>query len=1343
MPFDLRATEIVEVNSADEFEISEHIASVCCCTSCSDEQDGHNHPVPDFAFDLAYNASAGSAYYQNQHNKPSFDWDQAAEQISRWNAKWDDDVAGNDIGSAGSVTFGFLATPGDTEARAMSLAEIARTLEAIAEFEDVANLTFTRVQDAGSEYIANSDDAEMDFQAEDGSNGGYATPFWQNGTLQSSTVHIGVDGHADYGSWSYKTTIHEIGHAVGLPHPGDYNGAGANGYLIDAEYAEDTYMYTVMSYFSHAFTGGDTFETVTGPGGATAQIGGYATGLLLHDIAALQRLYGANLTTRTGDTVYGFNSTEATSSHWHLSGWQDFFVAAIWDAGGNDTIDASGYYENSMISLVEESFSSLGGLTYNLSIARGAVIENAIGGFGDDRLIGNSSNNTLDGGDGLDTVDFSAAASGINFNLASSSFTAAGIGTDTLISIEGVVATDFDDVLTGTNGDNYFEMLGGNDTITGGGGTDWISLNGATSGLTISADTLSTGTLTADGLGTNTFSSIEGIEGTQFADTFNGDDNQQLYRGGAGDDTFVVSAGADSYDGGDGMDTLDFRASTSGVEIHLGTGSVFVSGSFGNFTQIDFEHAHMTNFNDWINATGDDNIIYTYDGDDFIYAQQGDDFVDAGAGDDLLAGWYGNDTLIGGAGNDDIDGSFGDDTIDGGTGADTIEGGDGIDIVSFASATSGVVADLNAGGTVGDANGDTYANVENFLGSQFNDTLIGDAGSNELQGGAGDDILEGKGGADALVGGSGVDTVDYRSAGSGIIVDFLAQTGSQSDAEGDTYTSIENAIGSNFNDIFVAGDADNSFTGGSGADTYFIRASASNDTITDYNTTDDIIDLTGFASYADADAAFASAETVNGNTVLTLPGGGTLTLLGVDAASLDRAQFRFPTDAAGDIIGDDQDNVLTGTSEDNIIDGLGGNDTLLGLGGADTLNGGNGNDILNGGDAPVVSETQSFVYRLYLATLDRAPDAAGLQAWVDILESGANTQAGVANGFVASTEFQNTYGALDNAQFVELLYNNVLGRTSDPAGLQGWLDAMDAGTSRADVVLGFSNSPEFIFNTEYPALGYFSDLNEGNLGAVFRAYGAVLDRSPDEAGFRGWVDNLDSGALTLQQVIDGFTGSQEFQSLYGSLNDTEFVTLLYNNVLNRSPDSAGLQGWLDAMDGGLTRAQVVLGFSQSAEYIASSDAAFTSFVTTIYADSADTLDGGAQSDILFGGRGADTFIFDASEDGSDTIYGLDQFDTVQLDGFGYASGDDAMSYMVQSGSDVVFSDQGVTITFANANLTEVSAVLATSSANSSQSAPASELLISEALMQPDQPIVRLTEYGGWSLRDILDEDFFV
>ena len=959
-------------NKSDELlvpasEETEHIAHVCACHSCSEAE---SNPFEDL--DLKFEASTqfntdlvpGGTY----NGKDVWTYDQIADQISRWNTKWDDDdanggVAGNAIGTPGTVTYGFALNPTDSSARAMTAAEIARTLEAIQDFEEVANLTFTRISDAGSDYISNLATTEIDFQAEDGTNGGYATPSWSSGTMISSTVHIGVAGMADYGSWSYKTALHEIGHAVGLPHPGDYNGAGAQSYGLQAVYAQDTYMYSLMSYWSHTITGGDTFETVTGPGGATAFIGGYATGLLLHDIAALHRLYGANMSTRTGDTVYGFNSTEASTSHWHLSDWQDFFVAAIWDAGGNDTIDASGYYENQVISLVEETFSSLGGLTYNLSIARGAVIENAIGGHGDDYLIGNAEDNILNGGAGLDVVDYSAATAGIVFDVTMSSFSAAGLGTDTLVSIEGVIGTEFDDTLTGDDSDNFFEVRGGNDSVTGGLGTDWLSLNGATSGVAITATTLSTGSITAAGIGTNTFTGIEGIEGTGHADTFEGNSGQQLFRGGGGDDIFIASAGADSYDGGAGLDTLDLRASTSAIQLALGSGIVYASGSLGAFTHINFEHVNMTAYNDWVNATSDNNIINTYEGNDTVYAQSGDDIVSVGSGNDFVSGWYGNDTIYGGGGSDTLDGSFGDDTIRGDAGIDTITGGDGVDRLRGGDDGDTISGDAGNDFLYGEegndslngGTGDDYASggsgVDTLNGNDGNDRLLGDAGNDTLYGGANDDDLFGGDDDDELYGESGNDTL-RGDDGDDTLFGDIGNDKLRGDNGNDTLhgdDGDDTLWGGADNDTLNGGDGADEVRGGDGVD--IIDGGEGNDTLKGQDGNDTInggigndvinggkgIDILNGEDGDDRIYGLNNSDTITG-------GIGKDSLFG--GAGADNLSGNEDNDK---LLGGDGNDTLNGGDGNDVLQGQDDNDVLTGKAGDDNLNGGSGDDSLNGG----------------------------------------------------------------------------------------------------------------------------------------------------------------------------------------------------------------------------------------------------------------------------------------------------------------------------------------------------------------------------------------------------------
>jgi serralysin len=225
---------------------------------------------------------------------------------------------------------------------------------------------------------------------------------------ESGDVYIsnGLFTESVYANTIASTMIHEVGHALGLSHPGPYNGCGFT-YEDAAAYAQDSQQYSIMSYFSAASTGANH----TAANGSTYG----ALTPLLHDIATIQWLYGVNVATRSSNTVYGFNST-AGSPEYDFSMLGRPPVETIWDGGGVDTIDLSGYTTASNLDLNEGAFSDVGGLTKNLSIAFGAMIENAIGGKGNDYLMGNAlpnvlqggaGNDMINGGDGVDTAVFS------------------------------------------------------------------------------------------------------------------------------------------------------------------------------------------------------------------------------------------------------------------------------------------------------------------------------------------------------------------------------------------------------------------------------------------------------------------------------------------------------------------------------------------------------------------------------------------------------------------------------------------------------------------------------------------------------------------------------------------------------------------------------------------------------------------------------------------------------------------------------------------------------------------------------------------------------------------------
>ncbi|CQD42426.1 M10 family metallopeptidase C-terminal domain-containing protein [Yersinia mollaretii] len=184
---------------------------------------------------------------------------------------------------------------------------------------------------------------------------------------------------SNYGGF---TLTHEIGHSLGLKHP---HNAGDT--IKDQKH---THQVSIMSYYSESSSNADYCDDNV----STPQ---------LYDVAAVQYLYGANMKTRTGDTIYGFNSN-SERDFFTANAPTDNLIFCVWDAGGMDTFDFSGYSEDQNINLKELSFSDVGGLTANISIAADVVIENAIGGSGNDTLYGNDANNILSGGAGADQL---------------------------------------------------------------------------------------------------------------------------------------------------------------------------------------------------------------------------------------------------------------------------------------------------------------------------------------------------------------------------------------------------------------------------------------------------------------------------------------------------------------------------------------------------------------------------------------------------------------------------------------------------------------------------------------------------------------------------------------------------------------------------------------------------------------------------------------------------------------------------------------------------------------------------------------------------------------------------
>jgi len=217
------------------------------------------------------------------------------------------------------------------------------------------------------------------------------------------------------------------------------------------------------------------------------------------------------------------------------------------------------------------------------------------------------------------------------------------------------------------------------------------------------------------------------------------------------------------------------------------------------------------------------------------------------------------------------------------------------------------------------------------------------------------------------------------------------------------------------------------------------------------------------------------------------------------------------------------------------------------------------------------------IFRVYQAHLLRVPDRKGFNFWFDQRARGASMVAVIAQ-FQIGDEFTNRYGSLTDWQFVGLVYRNVLGREPDSKGLNTWTNQLKAGATRAQVMFGFVESVEYINRTSTVAP------HSSTEGSIRRLYRAFFLRQPSAANLSYWV-SLANGGASLDAIADQFVASAEFQNRYGSLSNEAFVALVYQNVLNRPADSDGYNHWLTQLYAGMSRGTLMIGFSESVEFI--------------------------------------------------------------------------------------------------------------------------------------------------------------
>ena len=659
-------------------------------------------------------------------------------------------------------------------------------------------------------------------------------------------------------------------------------------------------------------------------------------------------------------------------------------------AAGADTLDGGSGTD------LADYRSAASGVTVDLnaasqtgSEAQGDVlisIEDVFGSDFADQITGDAADNVLgggagadiiDGGAGMDTASYRDAAGGVIVKLWNGVGTGSDAAGDTLTSIENIVGSAFDDgligangvdnVLSGGGGDDFLASLSGNDTLNGGAGQDRLD-GGA--GIDTADYSNASGRVVVklwNGVGAGSdaagdaLTSIENIIGSAFDDGLigaNGADNVLSGGGGddflaslSGNDTLNGGAGADTLDGGSGVDTADYGDASGGVTVRLWNG-VGSGGDAAGDALTSIENIIGSAFNDvLIGADGVANVL------------------DGGDGDDFLGSLSGNDTLNGGDGND---------RLRGGAGADVIDGGAGIDVANYGDASGGVVVKLwNGSGSGSDAAGDALTNIENIIGSAFNDGLIGANGADDfLASLSGNDTLNGGAGQDRLDGGAGIDTADYSNASGRVVVKLWNGVGAGSDATGDTLTNIENIIGSASNDGLIgANGVDNVLSGGGGDD--FLASLSGNDTLNGGAGRDRLDGGSGVdtADYSDA----------SGGVVVKLWNGvGS----GSDAAGDTLTNIENLTGSAFD------DGLIGANGADNVLSGGGGNDFLAGLSGNDTFVFTAGDDMDRIGDFTAGASTDDVIA---LSGFGASFDTFA-EVFAAATESGGNTIIDFGNG---------------------------------------------------------------------------------------------------------------------------------------------------------------------------------------------------------------------------------------------------------------------------------------------------------------------------------------------------------
>jgi serralysin len=816
----------------------------------------------------------------------------------------------------------------------------------------------------------------LDYSSNTG-NATYSNPFgWvnystQNVTLSADQIWLsslwGTNANSGMnpGGYGLFTMIHEIGHAIGLSHPGTYDAGngGSISYANNAVYSQDNRQYTVMSYFGGYYQGAWVIE------------GTYAMYLfpqtpMVYDIAAIQALYGADTTTRIGNTIYGFNCNfDAADPEKNIYNFSlnHTPIFTIWDAGGTDTLDCSGYAGAQIINLTPGTYSSVDGMVQNVAIAFNCTIENAVGGGGNDVLIGTAGINNLNGGNGADIYIVNDASEHTAAEFADSGAT----GSDEVRFASATAGQ----TLTLYSGDSGIEQ------VVIGTGTGASAVTTATTALNVDAAAVLNALTITGNDGANT------ITGTAFNDVIIGGGGIDQLNGGSGADIYIINdtsehTAAEFADTGSNEvrfasatagQTLTLYSGDSGIEhvvIGTGTGALAVTTAT---TALNVDASAVLNA---LSITGND-------GANTIIGTALNDVIIGGGGIDQLNGGSGADIYIINDAAEHTAAEFADTGSNevrfasatanqtmtlyaGDSGIDHVVIGTGTGASAVTTATTALNVDASAVLNALSITGNDGANT--IIGTALNDVIIGGAGIDHLDGGNGTDIYlvndasEHTAAEFADSGATGSDEVRFASATAGQTLTCLAGdtgiehvvigTGTGTLAVTTATTALNVDASAVLNDLFITGnDGANTITGtalndtliggagidhldgGNGADIYLVNDASEHAAAEISDTGATGSDEVRFASATAGQTLTCLAGDTGIEHVVIGTGTGTLavttatTALNVDASAVLNALS---------ITGNDGANTIIGTAL---------NDVIIGGGGIDQLNGGSGADI--------------------------------------------------------------------------------------------------------------------------------------------------------------------------------------------------------------------------------------------------------------------------------------------------------------------------------------------------------------------------------------------------------------